>query len=50
MWFFAGGDQGHASDVRKLAERLGIAATTHFLGFVPEGDMAALYEGGRPRW
>lgn len=42
---FAGGDQGHASDVRKLAERLGVAATTHFLGFVPEGDMAALYEG-----
>jgi glycosyltransferase involved in cell wall biosynthesis len=34
-------------DLRKLAERLGLADRVEFLGFVPAGDLLALYAGCR---
>ncbi len=44
---FAGGDQGHAGEIRRMSERLGVSGTTHFLGFVPSEDMSLLYQGAR---
>lgn len=44
---FAGGDQGHANAIRRMAERLGVSDTTRFLGFVPTEDMSLLYQGAK---
>ncbi|WP_244554193.1 glycosyltransferase family 1 protein [Agrobacterium sp. DSM 25558] len=43
----AGGDQGYAGEVKRIAERLGVSHTTHFLGFVPTEDMSLLYQGAK---
>ena len=40
---FAGSDKGNKDYVRDLANGLGLNAQVHFLGFVSQGDLAALY-------
>lgn len=40
-----GGDQGYEKTIRDLADGLSLSQSTHFLGFVPEDDIAGLYQG-----
>lgn len=40
---FSGSDKGTFSRVKSLIEELGLVAQVHFLGFVPQSDLAALY-------
>ncbi|WP_296041637.1 glycosyltransferase [uncultured Agrobacterium sp.] len=42
---FSGGEQGHKKHIETLTHRLGLEATTRFLGFVPPEEVAALYDG-----
>ena len=39
----SGSDHGNLVHVRRTAERLGVAANTHFLGFVSRAELIALY-------
>ena len=41
---FAGSDKGNQSYVQKVACELGLAAQVKFLGFVPQADLASLYQ------
>ncbi len=38
-----GADHGNLAHVKATAERLGLAARVHFLGFIPREDLVALY-------
>lgn len=42
---FAGTDAGNLGHVQQMAQALGLSDRTHFLGFVPGSDLAALYTG-----
>ena len=44
---FAGGDKGELANLRDMASRLGLHECVRFLGFVPDEEMPALYEGCR---
>jgi glycosyltransferase involved in cell wall biosynthesis len=42
---FTGSDHGNLAHVRGVAEKLGLSAFVHYLGFVPHEDVIALYHG-----
>jgi glycosyltransferase involved in cell wall biosynthesis len=44
---FSGGDKGNRDHVARTAERLGLADRVHWLGFVDDGEIPALYQGAR---
>jgi len=44
---FTGGETESASEIRSLAERLGVASLVYWLGFVPPSEIFALYCASR---
>lgn len=42
---FVGNDYGNEAYVRRLVHTLGLTDRVHFLGFVPQDDLVALYRG-----
>lgn len=44
---FSGSDTGNRMYVEEYARRSGLAERVHFLGFVEDGEIPALYEGAR---
>lgn len=40
---FVGSDKGNLQHVRRVVDELGLTAQVHFLGFVPQDDLAGLY-------
>lgn len=44
---FSGADKGNRNYLENYAKRLGLAGRVHFIGFVDDGEIPALYEGAR---
>ena len=42
---FVGSDKGNEEYIRRLTEKLGLGAQVHFLGFVSQRELVALYRG-----
>lgn len=40
---FSGSDQGNLAHVQRVVEQLNLAEQVHFIGFVPQADLIALY-------
>lgn len=44
---FSGADNGNRSHIEQYVRRLGLSERVHFLGFVDDAEVPALYEGAR---